>query len=240
MRMRISLVTALSIPVAVWLLAASGHAQGQQPPTVQIPNPGVPQIMTLEGNFVRVAYNNEAYAIIGYQVANRSVGEEWVMLDLGTTLMEKVPDQTWKRDALSLEIPDGKTIQMASIQDYRANEGKLQALQNRAKVQRDSINYFPPMASQACRIGFFADLSSRVMPYDQVELSDRRACLGRLYFQIPGGITYGQYFLNLKFEKSMIRVPFRVLTKDEEKLLSKNFKSIKKQVDETFRPPKKK
>ena len=240
MRMRISLVTALSIPVAAWLLAASGHAQGQQPPTVQIPNPGVPQIMTLEGNFVRVAYNNEAYAIIGYQVANRSVGEEWVMLDLGTTLMEKVPDYTMKRDALSLDIPDGKTIQLASIQDYRANEGKLQALQNRAKVQRDSINYFPPMASQACRIGFFADLSSRAMPYDQVELSDRRACVGRVYFQIPGGIVYGQYFLNIKYEKSQLRVPFRVFTKEEEKTLSKNYKSIKKQVDETFRPPKKK
>jgi len=162
------------------------------------------------------------------------------MLDLGTSLMEKAPDETLKRDALSLDIPDGKTIQLASIQDYRANEGKLQALQNRAKVQRDSINYFPPMASQACRIGFFADLSSRAMPYDQVELSNRRACVGRLYFQIPGGITYGQYFLNIKYEKSQLRVPFRVFTKEEEKTLSKNYKSIKKQVDDAFRPPKKK
>ena len=215
-------------------------AQEAQKPQVKIPQPGVPQIMTIEGNFVRAAYNNEAYAIIGYQVANRSVGEEWVMLDLGTSLMEKAPDETLKRDALSLDIPDGKTIQLASIQDYRANEGKLQALQNRAKVQRDSINYFPPMASQACRIGFFADLSSRAMPYDQVELSNRRACVGRLYFQIPGGITYGQYFLNIKYEKSQLRVPFRVFTKEEEKTLSKNYKSIKKQVDDAFRPPKKK
>jgi hypothetical protein len=239
MRNRIRETLALSVVLAGWVLASSGHAQGQQPPTVQIPNPGVPQIMTIEGNFVRAAYNNEAYAILGYQVANRSVGEEWVMLDLGTSLMEKVPDQTLKRDALSLDIPDGKTIQLASIQDYRANEGKLQALQNRARVQRDSINYFPPMANQACRIGFFADLSSRAMPYDQVELSDRRACVGRVYFQIPGGIAYGQYFLNIKYEKSQLRVPFRVFTKEEEKTLSKNYKSIKKQIDEAFRPKKK-
>jgi hypothetical protein len=40
------------------------HGSGQQP-TVQIPNPGVPQIMTLEGKFVRVAYNNEGYVILG-------------------------------------------------------------------------------------------------------------------------------------------------------------------------------
>ena len=239
MRTGTSATVALSFLMAAGLLAASGHAQGQQPPAVQIPNPGVPQIMTMEGNFVRAAYNNEAYVILGYQVTNRSVGDEWVMLDVGTTLMEKVPAYTLKREALSLDVPDGKTIQLASIQDYRANESKLQALQNRAKVQRDSINYFPPMANQACRIGFFADLSSRAMPYDQVEMTDRRACVGRVYFQIPGGIAYGQYFLNVKFEKSVLRVPFRVLTKEEEKTLSKNFKSIKKQVDEAFRPKKK-
>ena len=34
---------------------------------------------------------------------------------------------------------------------------------------------------------------------------------------------------------SVVRVPFRILTKDEEKLLSKNFGSIKKQVDNAFK-----
>ena len=90
-------------------------------------------------------------------------------------------------------------------------------MQNRAKVQRDSINYFPPMASQACRIGFFADLDQRAMPWDEVEVSNNRACLGRLYFHVPGGIKYGQHWLNVKFPKSVIRVPFRILTEDEEK-----------------------
>jgi hypothetical protein len=42
----------------------------------------------------------------------------------------------------------------------------------------------------------------------------------------------------VKFEQSLVRVPFRILTKEEEKLLSKNFKSIKQQVDEAFKPKK--
>ena len=37
------------------------------------------------------------------------------------------------------------------------------------------------------------------------------------------------------FEKSLVKVPFRILTKDEEKLLSKNYNDIKKQVDAAFR-----
>ena len=240
MRSRILGTTALSSLMAAWLLAGSGHAQGQQPPTVKIPEPGVPQIMTLQANFVRAAYNNEGYVILGYQVANRSVGDDWLMLDVGMTVMDKVPDYTLKREAMSLDPPTGKTIPLASISEYRENEGKLNALQNRAKVQGDSINYFPPMAHRACRLGFFADLGSRVLPWDQVELDPQRACVGRLYFQVPGGIAYGQYFLNVKFAQSVVRVPFRVLTKDEEKLLSKNYKSIKRQVDDAFRPPKKK
>ena len=206
------------------------HAQA---PTVQIPKAGVPQVMTLEGTYVRVVYNNEGYAIIGYRLANMSVGEEWMLLEFGTTLREGVPDYKMTRDALSIETPDGKTIPLATNADYRG--ANLTALQMREKVQRDSINYFPPSANRACRIGYFAEVDQRGMSYDEVELSTERACLGRLYFKVPGGIAYGQHWLNVKFQNSLIRVPFRILTKDEEKLLSKNFRDIQKQVEDAFR-----
>jgi hypothetical protein len=106
-------------------------------------------------------------------------------------------------------------------------------------VIRDSINYFPPKASRACATLFFPDLGSRALPYDYVDLSDDRACLGRLYFKIPGGIAYGQHWLDVKFAKSLVRVPFRILTADEEKFLGKNYKSIEKQVKDAFKPKKK-
>jgi hypothetical protein len=34
-------------------------------------------------------------------------------------------------------------------------------------------------------------------------------------------------------------VPFRILTKEEEKFLDKNYKDIRKQVQEAFKPKKK-
>lgn len=225
----LALVGLLVMPV----LAAFDGTQEQQRPTVKIPEAGVPQIMTLEGTWVRAAYNNEGYAILGYRLANLSIGEEWMLLEFGTTVLDGVPAYRLKRDALSLETPDGKTIPMATVPEFR--KANLTALQTREKVQRDSINYFPPSASQACRIGFFSDLDTRAMAYDEVELSYQRGCVGRLYFQVPGGITYGQHWLNVKFEKSVVRVPFRILTKDEEKLLSKNFKDIRRQVQDAFK-----
>ncbi|HQZ15533.1 MAG TPA: hypothetical protein PLD86_01560 [Vicinamibacteria bacterium] len=224
------------VGVAALWSAAPAEAQKPTPPVVAIPQSGVPQIMTLEGKFVRAAYNNEGYVILGYQPANRSVGEEWLLVEVGITVRDGVKAYELTRGAISLDTPDGKTLPLPTVPEFR--EGKTQALQNRAKVQRDSINYFPPSATQACRLGFFSDLSDRAMPWDQVELSDKRACLGRLYFKVPGGIKLGQHWLNVKFRDSLIRVPFRILTEDEEKLLSKNFKAISEQVKEAFSPKK--
>jgi hypothetical protein len=224
--------------LAVAILLAPVHAGTQQKPTVQIPNPGVPQIMTIQGKFVRAAYNNEAYVILGYQIPNRTVGDEWLMLDVGMTLMEKIKDYTLKREHVSLDTPSAH-LELPSIKEYRENEGKVQGMQQRLKVQRDSIDYFPPWVHGVNRLGFFSDLNSRAMPWDQTDVSNDRACKGQLYFHVPGGTKYGQYFLNIKFAQSVVRVPFRLLTEEEEKLLGDNFGDIKKQIDDAFKPKKK-
>jgi hypothetical protein len=230
--MRRYVVLLMVIPLAsLAVLMAS-----PQQPQVKIPEPGVPEIMTLEGNFVRAAYNNEGYVILGYRAANQSVGEEWLLLEVGTTVRDGTPDYELKRDAISLTTPDGKSLPLPSNSDYMKVD--LRALEQRASVIRDSINYFPPSATRACRIGYFSSVESRTMAYDQVELSNTRGCVGRLYFHVPGGIQYGQHWLDVKFKNSLVRVPFRILTKDEEKLLSKNFKDIRKQVQQAFKKPK--
>ena len=229
----------------VWLSAAAVAclgvvvtlgAQAQQKPQVKVPEPGVPEIMTIEGNFIRAAYNNEGYVILGYEVANRSLGDPWILLDVGMTVMDGVKAYDLTRAAVSLDTPEGTRVPLPSIEEYR--KVNMNAVQARARVQRDSINYFPPKASRACSIQFFPDLENRAMPFNQVELSDTRACLGRFYFPVPGGIQYGQYWLNVKFANSVVRVPFRILTKEEEKLLSKNYKDIRKQVQDAFKKKK--
>jgi hypothetical protein len=221
--------------MSVWPLQTNGNAQ--EKPAVQIPKPGVPEILTIEGKFVRAAYNNEAYVILGYQASNRSVGEEWMLLEVGMTVRDNTPDYRLTREVISLEVPGGKTIPLASTPEFR--EANPQAIQQRAKVQRDSINYFPPSAYRPCALLFFPELGDRTLPYDVVDLSNDRACVGRLFFKIPGGIAYGQHWLNVKFQKSVVRVPFRILTKEEEERLEDNYRSIEKQVEEAFRPKKK-
>lgn len=230
------LFSMMTLVLACLAFTSTAWAQAEKP-QVKIPDAGVPEIMTLEGKFVRVAYNNEGYVILGYQVANRSVGEEWMLLEVGMTVFPKTPNYTLPRGAISLSTPDGKTLPLPSIEEHR--QGDTRAIQQRERVQRDSINYFPTSASRGCGLVFFPALDQRAMPRDEVELSSNRACVGRLYFKIPGGIAYGQHWLNVQFEKSLVRVPFRILTAEEEKTFSKNYRDIEKQVKEAFSPKKK-
>ena len=234
MKRRNAVWLAVAVLLAISAAAARPAAQKTQ---VKIPEPGVPEIMTLEGTYVRAAYNNEGYVILGYKTANLSVGDEWMLLDMGATVRDGVPAFRLNRNAISLETAAGTKIPLATVSDYRSAD--LRALENRASVARDSINYFPPSASKGCRIGFFSEIDSRAQAWDDVELSHTYACTGRLFFRVPGGIQYGQHWLNVQFPKTLVRVPFRILTKDEEKLLSKNYSDIRKQVKEAFKPKKK-
>lgn len=215
------------------LVAAAPQSQSAQKPQIPIPSPGVPQIMTLEDQYVRVAYNNEGYAILGYRAANEFVGKDWLLLEVGTTLRENRPKYVLKRSAITVSTPDGKTIPLPTNAEYQ--QADLRAMEQTANSMNDPINYFPPTVKGTCRLSFFAQPTSNVRAFDDVELDPSRGCVGRLFFKIPGGLQYGQHFLNVQFAGSQIRVPFRIFTKDEAKILQKNWKDIKKQIDEAFK-----
>ena len=76
-------------------------------------------------------------------------------------------------------------------------------------------------------MNFFADptVPGRTIAYDEVSLNYQRACVGRIYFHIPEGIEVGQHWLDVKFENSVVQVPFRILTKAEEKEFRKMWKT---------------
>ncbi len=228
--------TILSTVLVILLLAVPGFAQkalAQEQETIKPPDPGVPELYTIMGEFVRIAYNSEGYVSLGYRLANRSVGDEWMLLELGTTLRDGVDDYRLTRESLSIETPDGRTIPMATMKEYTA--GPARGLENQARAVKDSINYFPGSASRACRIGFFARTTSRAHAWDVVELSSRRACLGRVFFVVPGGIQYGQHWLNVQFEKSLVRVPFRILTEEQEKEFRGKWQDVKKEHEKQFK-----
>jgi hypothetical protein len=231
MRERLAVIGA----VLLALVLGVGPAPAQTPQVVA-PKPTVPEIFTLMGQFVRIAYNNQGFATLGYRAAQEAIGEEWMLLEVGLTMRSPAKNFTLKREHLSIKTPDGATIPLATQKQY-AEAGYLRALNQRMRVMRDSINYFPVEASRGCSIQFYANLGGAgpQLAYDQVELSTDRGCVGRLYFHVPGGIKVGQHWLVVNFGESVVEVPFRTLTKEEAKAFSKSWEDIKKQHDESMK-----
>lgn len=226
------------VAVLVCALAGSGAAMGQeQPAQVTSPQPTVPEVFTLMGQFVRVAYNNEGFATMGYRLAQERVGKEWIMLVAGVTLRKPTPEYRLKREHIWVTTPDGTKVPLATQQEYAGGGAEARSLTRRAKAVKDSINYFPVEADQPCGLQFFADPGSpgNQLAFNETVLTWNRACAGRLFFKIPGGVKVGQHWLNIRFAGSELQVPFRILTEEEEKQFRKTWQDIKKQHEAGYR-----
>jgi hypothetical protein len=228
----------LSIAALTLAVAAPRRLAAQAQPTgalqgMTAPKPDVPEVFTLMGEFVRIAYNNEGYVALGYRIAQKEVGNPWALLSVGVTLRQGVKDYTLKREHFTLKTPDGKTVPLATQSEY-GDAGGLRNLNEMASMSNDSINYFPAGANRPCPIKFFSN-PGQGLSWDQVDLSVQRDCVGRLYFKVPGGIQPGQYWLNVKFATSVVQVPFRVFTKEEEKDFRKQWEDLKKAHDESYK-----
>ena len=229
--MKFSNVLLVCVMAAV-LMGFGTPAVTAQEPDVKKPQPTVPEIFTIKGQFVRIAYNSEGWVTLGYRTANDSQGQDWLMVEVGLSVRKPTKNQTLTRERFSIKMPDGSIVPLATQKEYNG-AGYLRALNARANTVRDSINYFPVDATQGCAIGFFSDPTkgARSISYDQFEASWRRACLGRLFFKLPEGKTIvpGQYWLYTDFAGSQVQTPFRIMTKEEQKYLKKNWKDLKKQ-----------
>jgi hypothetical protein len=232
---RLSVAVAV-LSVGTLSIAGSAAAQDQSIEAI-IPKPTVPEVFTLLGEFVRVAYNNEGYATLGYRLAQEQVDKEWMMLLVGVTLRKPTEPYKLTREALSITTPDGTKIPLATQQEYSAGGAEVRSLTRRAQTVRDSINYFPLEADRPCGLQFFADPGSGgpKLAWDSTELDWQRACAGRLFFRVPGGIKVGQHWLNIQFAGSSLEVPFRLLTEEEEKEFRKTWKDIKKQHEAGYK-----
>jgi len=222
-------VAVFAVPVVMAQDQQTLTADGKE---VEVPVPTEPGIFTIQGQFTRIAYNNEGWVTLGYRTANDSQGQDWMLLEVGVTIRKPTKSQTLTRASFTITLPDESVVPIATMQEYQ-KAGSLRALNARGNTVRDSINYFPVAANQACAMLFFTDATRDVgaIAYDQFELSWQRACLGRLFFEMPEGKTIepGQYWLNTQFAGSIVQTPFRIMTKDEEKFLKKNWKDLKKE-----------
>jgi len=172
--------------------------------------------LSFPGEYVRRVQNDEAVVVLGYRTANGSIGQEWLMVEVSMTVLPG-HNMTLKREDFWLTTPDGSRVDLATQEEFNKGSGAVRALDARANISRDSLNYLPKRANMPCRIGFFSDASTpaRGLTFTQFSMNPDSACGGRLYWIIPDGIKYGQHFLNIQLPDQVMKVPFKIMTKED-------------------------
>ena len=115
---------------------------------------------------------------------------------------------TVKRENVFVRTPDGNRIPLATQEEFGEAYGRLRSTITKAEVQRDPMDYFPPTA-QPCSLELFAAPGAAVT-FDEVSVNYRRACQGRLYFRVPGGVQQGRWVFGIDLEETEIRIPFQL------------------------------
>lgn len=183
--------------------------------------------------FVRVATDEEGWVVVGYEIANDSVGKEWMLLDVGLTLTKGTEAQKITREDLKLVTPGHEVISLPTQEEFEKVRGSLKPLVKRDSLVGESINYFPPSADAPCKLQFFNDPGaprSGMLASDEVELSSNRACLGRVYFQVPGGVQLGTYNFDVRFANSVVKVPIDIMTEEQAKAFAKQWKDAQEEA----------
>jgi hypothetical protein len=165
--------------------------------------PGVDRM----GAYVLKQFGPELWTVLGYRFANSQLGDEWMILEVGLSSPNGQSAEV-TREEIFLLSPSGNRIPLATQRQFNEAWGSLRPVIQRANVDRDPLEYFPPSRIE-CPIQFFVAPGQGVS-FDQVTLNDRRGCFGRLFFDVSGGIQAGRWVLGIDLEESEIRIPFEL------------------------------
>jgi len=187
----------------------------------------------IPGKFIRTASNDRGWVTLGYRLANTTVGEEWMLLEVVFAVPRGAPEVTITRSDIVLVTPDSKAVPLASQKEFQ-EASYLRALNNRLKSTRDSINYGPTSGGRSRPLNFFGDPAmpgTGALGKNEISVSQNLSATGRIYFHVPGGIQYGFHNLDVDFGDSRIKVPFDIFTKESEKEFEKKLKELNKKKD---------
>lgn len=191
-----SIITVLAlVGVAVTLVSCSSAT-----PT---DTPGVERM----GRSILRQNGPELLTVLGYRFANSQMGDEWMILEVA---LSSPGGQTAKvtRENVFLSTPNGNRLPLPTQKEFNEAYGSLRSTIARADIDRDPLNYFPP-DREPCDMRFFVTPGVGVS-FDEVVMNERRACFGRLFFNVPGGIQEGRWVFGIDLPESEIRIPFEL------------------------------
>ncbi len=171
--------------------------------SVPTDTPGVEQL----GQYVLRQEGPEVDMILGYKFAALNPGSEWLILEVALSSPNRATADI-VRDKVFVRTPAGVRVPLATQAEFGDEYPELRPTIKKADIAADPLDYFPPNR-RPCQLQLFTAPGAGVV-FDELSLNDRRACSGRLYFKVPGGVQSGRWTLGVDLEESTVRVPFTI------------------------------
>lgn len=165
--------------------------------------PGVERL----GQYILKQFGPELWTVLGYRYTSSKLGEEWMILEIGLSSPSGQVAKVTRED-IFVRSPSGATMNLPTQEEFNEAYGTLRPMIAAANVDRDPLDYFP-LSRIECAVQFFVTPGEGVS-FDEVTVNDKRACYGRLYFKIPGGIQAGRWTFGINQPESEIRIPFEI------------------------------
>jgi hypothetical protein len=165
---------------------------------------GTPGVERLGDTVLRYT-GPEIEAVVSYRFPELNPTEDWLFLDVAFTAV-RAPVEI-DRKKISVRTPAGEEIPLATQEEFRAAHGELAAKLARADVVGEPLGYFAGRIEK--KLEFFATPFEGLV-FDSFSVTDREVYVGRLYFNVPGGVQAGRWELRAKLAESELRIPFRL------------------------------
>jgi len=148
----------------------------------------------------------EVEAVLSYRYASRNLGEDWLLLEIAMTTADNATVEI-DRNKIWVRTPAGEEVPLATQEAFRAAYSELAHKLAQADVVAEPLGYFGGREERP--LGFFA-LPFEAIVYQSTWLTFREVHVGRLYFEVPGGIQAGRWELHVELPESEVRIPFRL------------------------------
>jgi len=186
---------------ARWLAVAAVAVAAGCSTAVPTETPGVERL----GATVLRYTGPEIEAVVSYRYPALHPAEDWLFLDVALTAVREPVEID--RTRVWVRTPAGDEVGLATQEAFRAAHGDLVPKLARADVAGEPLGYF--VGREEKRLEFFATPFEGLV-YDSFWVSNREVYVGRLYFEIPGGVQPGRWELRLALQESELRIPFRL------------------------------
>jgi len=186
---------------ALILLACLACASSPGPGTIE---PGTRQVTS----WAVVHEGPEVVAALGFFQANRSIGDEWLVVAVELTASSGSGRAVVKRNDIAAVTPDGRRLPLVSQEEFRENYGAVRIAVDRALRSLPILGRYD-RSEFPCERWFLADPFGG-FAYDEVPINTFQLCSGPLVFRVSGGIQPGRWRLIIELEESRVDIPFEL------------------------------